>query len=156
MRIRIWISIWGERGWLSVWDKVMWHHRLKIPELILAQCLRTTLQRVQVALEKLPRSLLSSALCKRFFRSGLLGAAFLLLYSISLDFAFLHFLPKLLPVCWVIRKNKRCNKPWPFRKKRTNIFVWHKCLEKHPWNTTQLNSSAPKQCKLKPLTNTWS
>lgn len=123
MRIRIWISIWGERGWLSVWDKVMWHHRLKIPELILAQCLRTTLQRVQVALEKLPRSLLSSALCKRFFRSGLLGAASLLLYSISLDFAVLHFLPKLLPVCWVIRKNKGVINPGRLGRKG-QIFLF--------------------------------
>lgn len=49
--------------------------------------------------EKALRSLLLSALCKCFFRSGLLGAASLLFYSISLDFAILLFLSKMLALC---------------------------------------------------------
>lgn len=106
MRIRIWISIWGERSWLSVWDKVMWHHRLKIPELNLANCLRTTVRCVWGVPDEVPRGSLSSAVRKQFFRSGLLGTAFPLFYSSVLDFSILHFLPKMSPMCWVNRKNR--------------------------------------------------
>lgn len=159
MRIRIWISVWRERGWLSVWDKVMWHHRLEIPELILAQCLKTTLQHIQVVLKKLLRSLLPSALCKHFFRSGILGAASLLFYSVSLDFAILHFLYKMLPMCWLIRKNKGVINPVHLRRKG-QIFlfgtnVWRKQIPKILCSLILVPLSN-KQCKLKPLANTLS